>query len=367
MGATATLETPLQTTDLTPGSLTRFIKANKAFWDSLLPRARQFIIPLNRQLRANAVVVPLSPETYKQKSWSTMGTAADYALGWTLGDSLEKVLERATTPRATGYEDVDALRRFVQLFLRRVRRQCDGPGVWVDTDWGPRLAKCLLLLAQMDIAVARTGRHEYMPSAEGLDTVNPARGSLKKIDAWLALISDYEACELLYVVHNLRPLLPSASTFIYNPTFGGYGPITGSDGDLVGDETLYDLKCSVNPTSVRISEVKQLLGYCALNRFNEVGLPIRRIAIINPRRRFLWSEDVDVVCAACGAGSFDEFQSQLRAFLDRCLPARMGSGLAIRHYRVRTRTNGAASAIPSPSTPSRASTAPPGPERRRAS
>jgi len=71
----------------------------------------------------------------------------------------------------------------------------------------------------------------------------------------------------------------------------------------------------------RTDDIRQLLGYAALGRLNNVGLKIERVGLINPRRGFVWSEDVEKVCAAVEAGSLDRLAEELRSALTSPLVA----------------------------------------------
>lgn len=115
---------------------------------------------------------------------------------------------------------------------------------------------------------------------------------------------------------------------VYNPIFGGYPPlITGSDGDLFVDNTLYEVKCSAEGFDG--AAIRQLLGYCVLNVLNSRGLYIEKIGLMNLRRRFIWADSVETVCVAIGAGSLSRLTEEMRRLLDRPRPQRRGSTSAL--------------------------------------
>ncbi|RME19757.1 MAG: hypothetical protein D6806_17725 [Deltaproteobacteria bacterium] len=88
---------------------------------------------------------------------------------------------------------------------------------------------------------------------------------------------------------------------IYNPIFGGYGHIIGSDGDLFADGTLFEIKTTIKK-GITSQYVRQLLSYVALNRLKSVVPPIERIGIIMPRQGMSWTAPVLEVCSGAGIG-----------------------------------------------------------------
>lgn len=296
------------------GPLTWFIRTRHDFWGYVTPYTQILVREINCKVREHPLHVPLRPEN--RRMIGPLNTAVDYFVGWITSDSLDSVLERG----ATMTNDGAILAKFISPLLSRLRKSTslkDPISQWKDKDL---LARVFIIMAQMDIAF-RTGRVEYVPSTKGLKELRPLRGKLNNLHTWFKRnVPDTLVDECLQVAFRLQNLLPIGQNIIYNPVFGAYGVINGSDGDLFADGTLYEMKCLATTKSVfKGDHIRQLLGYCVLNQLNNIDLPIERISLVNPRRDFKWIEDVDTVCQIVGATSFKFLMDQMQEELHKAL------------------------------------------------
>lgn len=109
--------------------------------------------------------------------------------------------------------------------------------------------------------------------------------------------------------------LPQPMRVIYNPIFDNTPGLEhiAADGDLILDDTLFDLKTSVRAFSGE--QLWQILGYAALeylHRAHAHEAPrFTRVGLYNPRTRALWSKPADELAAALGARSLAHFATWL--------------------------------------------------------
>ena len=80
---------------------------------------------------------------------------------------------------------------------------------------------------------------------------------------------------------------------IVRPAFAGCGWINAAQGDVLAGRTLYEIKAGQR--HFRISDIRQLLCYCALD-FSSKLFDIDKVALINPREGTVILENLDVLC-----------------------------------------------------------------------
>ena len=90
---------------------------------------------------------------------------------------------------------------------------------------------------------------------------------------------------------------------ILRPKFVGCGEIMAAEGDLIVGQTLYEIKAGNRP--FRISDLRQVLTYCALNRLQPIST-INEIALLNPRVGLLWTYNLDMCCLSIAGKSASE-------------------------------------------------------------
>lgn len=98
------------------------------------------------------------------------------------------------------------------------------------------------------------------------------------------------------------------SEVIIAPTFRGCGWLESCDGDVLGSETLFEVKAG--DRGFRGVDVRQVLAYCALN-FADKQHSIGRVCLVNPRLGRWFEEDVDALCREAGGASAVEVLSDI--------------------------------------------------------
>ena len=294
------------------GPLTWFIETHNVFWKCVTPVTRKLMIPLNKQLRSHPLEVPLHPEN--RHMVGPLCTAVDYYAGWLVGKSLAGVLVRG----GLGSRDGEQFMHFMHFLLIRLRKSFNRQYPIKDWNNARLLTRVFLIMAQMDSSF-RTGRLDYIPSADGLARLNPIHSPVAEISSWFnERVPNTLVSECLAMVSRLADLLPVKQKCIYNPCFGAYGLVSGSDGDLFANKTLYEIKClSSSSGGFEANHIRQLLGYCVLNKLCQMDLPIKKIALINPRRRFKWVENVEKVCSIIGARDLTTLTRAMKVELTR--------------------------------------------------
>jgi hypothetical protein len=84
------------------------------------------------------------------------------------------------------------------------------------------------------------------------------------------------------------------------PMFPGCGWIDSAEGDVLCGQTLFEVKAGER--QFRISDVRQLLCYCALD-FSAKVYGIKTISLVNPRFGVFIEEDIEVLCQKVGGTS----------------------------------------------------------------
>jgi hypothetical protein len=83
-------------------------------------------------------------------------------------------------------------------------------------------------------------------------------------------------------------------TVIARPVFKGCGFVDASEGDVIRDKTIFEIKTVERP--FRSSDIRQAIAYAALN-FSSEQFQIQKIGLFNPRRGLYCDIDIDEVCA----------------------------------------------------------------------
>jgi hypothetical protein len=81
---------------------------------------------------------------------------------------------------------------------------------------------------------------------------------------------------------------------IARPIFKGCGFVDASEGDVIRDKTIFEIKTVERP--FRSSDIRQTIAYAALN-FSARQFQIQKIGLFNPRRGLYCDLDIDEVCA----------------------------------------------------------------------
>lgn len=106
----------------------------------------------------------------------------------------------------------------------------------------------------------------------------------------------HEYFEALSLANRLQAYFSTVSNgnqVLTNPFFKGCGFLNNCIGDVIVNETLYEIKM-VN-RNFRISDCKQILTYCALNYVSK-QYKLNKVALFNPRSGKLATFNIDDFC-----------------------------------------------------------------------
>lgn len=99
---------------------------------------------------------------------------------------------------------------------------------------------------------------------------------------------------------------------ITNPSFKGCGYLNNCYGDIIADDTLYEIKM-VN-RNFRIQDCKQLLTYCALNHATK-QYKINNVALFNSRSGKLIKMNIDDFCLTLSGKSSTSLFGEIIEFI----------------------------------------------------
>ena len=99
---------------------------------------------------------------------------------------------------------------------------------------------------------------------------------------------------------------------ILQPRFAGCGIMSACEGDLLVSDILYEVKAG--DRNFRITDLRQLLIYCALNRAKQTH-SIERVALINPRVGVYWSARLDTVAKRISGATASQLLDNIIEFL----------------------------------------------------
>lgn len=114
-----------------------------------------------------------------------------------------------------------------------------------------------------------------------------------EITAPLEIQEFYEAISLANRLYSYFSSVANGNQLLTNPFFKGCGFLSNCIGDVIVNETLYEIKM-VN-RNFRIYDCKQILTYCALNYVSK-QYPISNVALFNPRSGKLANFNIDDFC-----------------------------------------------------------------------
>lgn len=82
-------------------------------------------------------------------------------------------------------------------------------------------------------------------------------------------------------------------SLVLRPIFAGCGYIDRSEGDVIADDTLFEIKTV--DRKFRSADIKQLLTYSALNLASN-QFTVRNIGLYNPRAGLFYTSDLEEIC-----------------------------------------------------------------------
>ena len=99
---------------------------------------------------------------------------------------------------------------------------------------------------------------------------------------------------------------------IVNPTFPGCGWVSDAEADILCGTTLYEVKAG--DRQFRLSDLRQLLTYCALN-FSAKSHDIIDVSLINPRSGIIIKDSLDKLCWRTAGTSAVSVMSEIVSFI----------------------------------------------------
>jgi hypothetical protein len=252
--------------DARPASLTNLLPSIPEVERALLPHSRRALTDINRVLDSRPFVEPCAT-TSATKTHSRVALSIDRAALFLSGHDIVSRPERWV--RGTGKQG-----KVLSSMLRAWRPNARGL-------FNNRAAiGWLYVLGGLDVA-----RRRFVPLSDVITAPLPDRIDRASARRWFAdLLAPDVTDEIVRLLRSLKKIRIRGEVYA-NPTFGGVGPIIGSDGDWIVDGTLVELKCVVG--GVRRRDVAQLICYYTLSQLPErsTGLPaISRLALCLPRQ-----------------------------------------------------------------------------------
>ncbi len=102
------------------------------------------------------------------------------------------------------------------------------------------------------------------------------------------------------------------SNVTVRPLFPGCGWIVEAEGDILSGPTLYEVKAG--DRHFRLSDLRQLLCYCALN-FSSKTYEINRVSLINPRTGAFLQDDLDALCLKISGTASADVLTEIIAYV----------------------------------------------------
>lgn len=103
---------------------------------------------------------------------------------------------------------------------------------------------------------------------------------------------------------------------VVQPAFLGCGWLDETRGDVLADETLFEVKAGER--HFRSVDIHQLLVYCAQN-FATKAVSISRIGLINPRVGVFATFDLDELCNECAGGPAADVMHEILQYVSEPL------------------------------------------------
>jgi hypothetical protein len=283
--------------------LTDFLKRTPEFRRAFLPDSISAAVQINRVTRSTGYFIPPSQTTRQNRMYGRVGLAVERAA---LHLSGEDLMEH---PRAVLNSPKDQRLRLLRVLEKYASTESPGGlrrGNKATVGW-------LLILGALE--PIRKGIRPF----SDIDVTSLPRSSVSvgKATTWLASRVPDDLCEEFgELISSLEAILPHGIV-MPSPSFGSWGAVLESQGDLLVERCLIELKCSVR--AVRSEYVAQLLCYAAINALNrQLGrrlvFDIDGLALVLPRQRCAIAGTVEEWLSAFGGPTFDAFVSGFAAF-----------------------------------------------------
>jgi hypothetical protein len=105
--------------------------------------------------------------------------------------------------------------------------------------------------------------------------------------------SDDERKEISGITRRLVNFFNDRKPLLLRPIFAGCGYVDASEGDLISERTIYEIKTVERP--FRSNDIRQTITYAALNYLSR-QYQIENVGLLNPRSGLYCSFNVDYVC-----------------------------------------------------------------------
>lgn len=132
----------------------------------------------------------------------------------------------------------------------------------------------------------------------------------------VADLTDDEWQEVSRLVRAINAIIahenPENARVIVSPRFSGCGILDACAGDLLVGDELIEIKAG--DRAFRVTDIRQLLTYCALN-LSEHRYVINRVGSANPRRGTCFSLDLDTLCLELSSRSAVDVLSEIVYFV----------------------------------------------------
>jgi hypothetical protein len=270
--------------DIRPACLTDLFRQIPEFGRALLPSSRSAITQLNRALKSR-IYIPPSEETRRLRLYSSVALAVDR--GALLLSGHDVVFNPLLALRARGNKVATRLAEALEVYDLPVR------GIFNRRD----VIGLLYVLGRLEPVF-----RGFRPLSDVDTTRLPALLSHQSVRQWLErIVAPSVGDEIVRLPRSLRGIRPSGIVYP-NPIFGGLGPIIGSDGDWIADDTLVELKCTMS--GMQREFVTQVMCYFALSRLpdRQNRLPhFSKLAVCLPRQSATVVGTVDEWLSAFGA------------------------------------------------------------------
>lgn len=128
-------------------------------------------------------------------------------------------------------------------------------------------------------------------------------------------LSKVECAEVLELASRLAQFFRQfdrPTTLLLSPPFPGCGMINNCNGDVLADDTLYEIKAG--DRDFRLVDIRQVIVYAALNHAGEC-FRISKLGLLNPRVGVFFKVSLESLARESGAGSAIEMFSEIAEFV----------------------------------------------------
>lgn len=126
-------------------------------------------------------------------------------------------------------------------------------------------------------------------------------------------INNEEIKIITYICKTLLQRFSTKKQLTLSPKFPGCGLIQTSEGDILEDKTLVEIKAGDRNFS--ILDLRQLLIYGALNYASKSQYEIEKFCLFNPRTGLQWIEDIDVIAYNLASTTAADLYTEILGFL----------------------------------------------------